>query len=83
MTDEQLHHLIRMVNQISANNLHHGDEGEAAHVVADHLKKFWARSMKAQIIAYARDDGAELSPVSRLAIRQLAEAAAGASVSGG
>ncbi|WP_239023802.1 formate dehydrogenase subunit delta [Salinicola corii] len=63
--------LIKMVNQISANNLHHGDDAQAAELVATHLKKFWARSMKRQIINYADTDGGELSPVSRLAIARL------------
>ncbi|MGM8851927.1 formate dehydrogenase subunit delta [Salinicola halophyticus] len=63
--------LIKMVNQIGANNLHHGDDAQAAELVATHLKKFWARSMKRQIIDYADTDGSELSPVSRLAIARL------------
>ncbi|WP_342596083.1 formate dehydrogenase subunit delta [Salinicola lusitanus] len=63
--------LIKMVNQISANNLHHGDDTQAAELVATHLKKFWARPMKRDIIAYADTNGSELSPVSRLAIARL------------
>ncbi|AXS83673.1 MULTISPECIES: formate dehydrogenase subunit delta [Marinobacter] len=73
MSDQQLQNLIKMINQISINNLHHGDEDQAAEVVATHIKKFWARSMKQQIIAYAESDGLELSPVSRLAVKRLAE----------
>lgn len=71
MSDQQLQNLIRMINQISDNNLHHGDEGEAAEVVATHLRKFWARSMKQNIIDYAESNGAELSKVSRLAVKRL------------
>ncbi|WP_328187819.1 formate dehydrogenase subunit delta [Marinobacter sp. OP 3.4] len=71
MSDQQLQNLIRMINQISDNNLHHGDEGEAAEVVATHIKKFWARSMKQKIIDYAESDGTELSTVSRLAVKRL------------
>ncbi|WP_245392567.1 formate dehydrogenase subunit delta [Salinicola halimionae] len=63
--------LIKMINQIGANNLHHGNDAQAAELVATHLKKFWARSMKHQIIDYANTDGSELSPVSRLAIARL------------
>ncbi|GGY77107.1 formate dehydrogenase subunit delta [Marinobacter zhanjiangensis] len=72
MSDQQLRNLIRMINQISINNLHQGDENQAAEVVATHVKKFWARSMKQQIIDYAESDGTELSTVSRLAVKQLA-----------
>lgn len=71
MSDEQVQHLVRMINQISANNLHHDSDEAAAEAVASHLRKFWARSMKQQIIQYAEDDGTALSPVSRLAVSQL------------
>lgn len=71
MSDQQLQNLIKMINQISDNNLHHGDEGEAAEVVAAHIKKFWARSMKQQITDYATSDGVELNSVSRLAVKRL------------
>lgn len=69
---EQLESLIRMVNQISANNRHHDSDEEAAGAVANHLKKFWARSMKQQIAAYAQQGGEELLPVSKRAVDKLA-----------
>ncbi len=71
MSDQQLQNLIKMVNQIAVNQ--HGDESQAAQRVATHLQKFWARSMKAQIIAYLDDDGTELSPIAREAIVCLRE----------
>ncbi|MDF0751516.1 formate dehydrogenase subunit delta [Marinobacter sp. 71-i] len=71
MSDQQLQNLIKMINQISDNNLHHGDESEATEVVANHIKKFWARSMKQQITDYATSDGVELNSVSRLAVKCL------------
>ncbi|QSP95677.1 formate dehydrogenase subunit delta [Marinobacter salinisoli] len=71
MTDQELAHLIQMLNQISANNIYHGDEARAADTVATHLRKFWARSMRQKIIAYAGVDGTELSNVSRLAVARL------------
>lgn len=70
MSDHQLQHLIKMVNQISAN-MHGATDEQAADKVATHLQKFWARGMKAQIIVYADSDGAQLSPVSRQAIEHL------------
>lgn len=71
MSDQQLQNLIKMVNQIGANNLHGGDDSRAAAMVAAHLKKFWAPSMKNQLIAYADNDGSQLTPVSRLAVEHL------------
>lgn len=71
MSQEQLRNLIRMANQIAANIAPGSDEDRAAEQVSSHLRRFWARSMKAQIIAYAADDGSELSEVARRAVAQL------------
>ena len=71
MSDHQLQQLIKMINQISSNNLHHGDETAAATMVATNLEKFWARSMKAQIIDYRIQNGTELSAISCLAVEHL------------
>lgn len=70
MSRSQLDTLIHMANQIAINNAHYGDAAERIHA---HLKKFWARSMKRQIIDYLREDGSQLSPLARQAIEQLAQ----------
>lgn len=75
MSDQQLQHLIKMINQIGANNLHYDNDDEAADMVAKHLKKFWAPSMRSQLLEYAAVDGDGLSGVSRLALRKLEDAA--------
>lgn len=62
--------LIHMVNQIAENNQHGGIE-QAANVTCGHMQKFWARSMKNDIIEYLKDDGADLSETSKAAIRLL------------
>ncbi len=71
MSNEQLRNLIKMANQISANNLHHETERAASKAVANHISMFWARSMKNLIIEYANADGSELSKLSRKAIAQI------------
>ena len=74
MSRTELQHLIKMMNQISANMaLAESDEsGElAAAKVADHIKRFWARSMREIIISYAESDGEELQPVSMKAVGLL------------
>ncbi|WP_104203044.1 formate dehydrogenase subunit delta [Billgrantia saliphila] len=71
MSRSQLDSLIHMANQIAANNVHYGDA--AAERVSTHLKKFWARSMKRQIVDYLREDGSKLSPVARQAVERLAQ----------
>lgn len=72
MSRTQLQGLIEMANQIAAN-IKPGcpDDESAADKVANHLRKFWARSMKQQIAEYAQQDGSELSAVTRLAVQRL------------
>lgn len=71
MSEQQLSNLTKMLEQIIANNLHHGDDAQVAAVAADHLHAFWARSMKQLIISYAHTHPAELSVVARLSLAQL------------
>ncbi|MFC6672155.1 formate dehydrogenase subunit delta [Marinobacterium aestuariivivens] len=71
MSHNPLDTLIHMANQIAANNSHYGSEAEAAERVRVHLKKFWARSMKQQIIDYLHEDGSQLSPIAQAAIAKL------------
>lgn len=72
MSTRQLQSLIRMANQI-AENLQHGagSEADAAEQTANHMRRFWARSMKVHISEYLREDGGELSPLAREAVAQL------------
>ncbi len=62
--------LIHMVNQISENNQHGGFD-KAAEITSVHLQKFWARSMKKDIVAYLASDGTELSDISKAAVKLL------------
>lgn len=71
MSDPQVTNLIKMIDQIIANNLHHGDDDQVTDVAAAHLQKFWARSMKQQIIAYTNDSPNQLSPLARMTIAKL------------
>ena len=68
MGNHQLNSLIKMANQIAENNTHIGDETAEAEMVANHLTKFWARSMKAQIKEYLESDGSELLPIAKKAV---------------
>lgn len=71
MSRSQLDSLIHMANQIAANNTHFGEA--AAEYVHTHIKKFWARSMKRQIVTYLQQDGSQLSPLARQAVELLAQ----------
>ena len=71
MSDQQLNNLIKMLEQIIANNLHQGDSEHVAAVAADHLHKFWARRMKQIIVTYANENPTGLSAIAKRAIAQL------------
>ncbi|MBL4764531.1 MAG: formate dehydrogenase subunit delta [Colwellia sp.] len=71
MSTSQIQHLISMINQISSNNNYKKSDEETASFVANHIRSFWARSMKEQILQYAAEDGSELSNASRIALTQL------------
>jgi formate dehydrogenase subunit delta len=75
VSDQQVNNLIKMLDQIIANNRHHGDDDKVTDVAADHLHKFWARSMKQQVIECANENPEALSGLSRMTIGKLAGAA--------
>lgn len=60
--------LVRMANQIAANFAHLGGE-EAAAETAGHLRRFWAPSMRAELLDAPAGD--ELSAVARAAVEML------------
>ena len=71
MEDNELLHLIKMINHISANLDYSGEESEAALKVLDHINRFWAPSMKLKIVKYVEVDGSRLSSISKLAVSSM------------
>lgn len=70
MSHNQLDTLIRMINQIAANNGAYPHD-EASERVANHVQGFWARSMKKMILDYRQADGKDLSPIAGEAVDKL------------
>lgn len=71
MKHDNINTLITMANQISENlNAHLSDEDTAKQVCA-HLKSFWARSMKRDIIQYSHQVDNKLAPIVKVAVQQL------------
>ena len=62
MSGQQIDHLVKMANQIALNFGSERDLNHAAAKTREHLKKFWTRDMRGQLVAYADDGGADLSP---------------------
>ncbi len=71
MTDNELLHLIKMINHIADNLDYAGGETEVALKVLEHIDRFWAPSMKLKIAEYAEVDGTGLSSISKLAITSM------------
>jgi formate dehydrogenase subunit delta len=65
--------LVRMANQIAANFEYGPDKDKAAAGIADHLRRFWTPSMRAQIVDGYRQNAVDLSDLAGLAVAKLAE----------
>jgi formate dehydrogenase subunit delta len=66
-----IHRLIKMANEIGGFFDSLPDHEEAVTSMTQHLRNFWEPRMRQEIIAYARSDGGELSPIAREAISRL------------
>ncbi len=64
----ELQTLVKMANQIAANFSFHADAVERT---ADHLKRFWAPSMKKQLLDHIAAGGEGLDDLALQAARQL------------
>jgi len=71
MPEEQLNHLIKMVNQIALNLSAAGDEDEAAYQTSEHIKKFWSPLMKQQIKGCIDSHETQLVPIAYKAVTTL------------
>jgi formate dehydrogenase subunit delta len=65
--------LVRMVNQIAANVAHHPRDQAVAEIVA-HLRSTWSPAMRAELVAYLRGGGADLTALAAGAAESLGAA---------
>jgi formate dehydrogenase subunit delta len=66
-----LHHLVKMANEIGGFFEQIPDRREAVDAIAAHLKGFWEPRMRREIIAYARSGAGDLKTIVREAILTL------------
>jgi formate dehydrogenase subunit delta len=66
MSQHEQDRMIQMINQITINNISIGNDAEIADAVSSHVKKFWPRRMKSQLINYIDEGGDGLHPLVRL-----------------
>jgi len=65
--------LIKMANEIASNIAPGRSQDEAATMMTDHIIRFWAVSMKLQIIECLNTDSDRLQPAATQAIESLKE----------
>lgn len=66
----KIEQLITMANQIGTFFKSTPDTDQAKKDIAMHLKRFWALSMRLQLIEHAQNEGAGLEPIVKDAILQ-------------
>ena len=66
-------HLVKMVNEIAAFFAGEAGPQEAPKEVASHMKKFWERRMRLEIVAQYEKGAAGLSEVARAAVALTAQ----------
>jgi formate dehydrogenase subunit delta len=66
---QEIERLVKMANQIADNLAFHDDSVER---IADHLRRFWAPSMRQKLADHEAVGGAGLKPDVKSAIQRLA-----------
>jgi formate dehydrogenase subunit delta len=66
---QDIEHLVKMANQIADNFSFHDDTVERT---ADHLRRFWAPSMRSKLVDFEAAGGDGLNEAARAAVRRLA-----------
>jgi formate dehydrogenase subunit delta len=70
-----IHHLIKMANNIGSFFESEPDRPKAVKAVADHIRSFWDPRMRTQILRYLDEGKTEgLSPIALDALRTHAQA---------
>jgi formate dehydrogenase subunit delta len=68
MTSAKIEHLQNMANQIAANFSYHEDRVDR---IGDHLTRFWAPSMRRELLEHVKSGGDGLHPAALEAVRRF------------
>lgn len=63
-----IEHLVTMANQIGAFFKSYPDAEQAKKDIVMHIKRFWALSMRLQLIEHAQQQGSGLDPIVQAAV---------------
>jgi formate dehydrogenase subunit delta len=71
MATAEVEQLIKMVNQIARNVAVGESDQRIIEKTAGHIQRFWAASMKREILHYVECDEEGLEPLALAAVQQL------------
>jgi formate dehydrogenase subunit delta len=66
-----IHHLVKMANEIGGFFASTADHEEGVKSIMQHLRNFWDPRMRRQLIEYAHRDDCTLKPIVREAVLRL------------
>jgi hypothetical protein len=66
-------HLIEMSNQIALNLVYGKEQIECVSAIANHIQRFWAPSMRVELIALVAQGDPQIHPLVNVAVTQLSD----------
>ncbi|MFT4994636.1 MAG: hypothetical protein ACI965_001671 [Paraglaciecola sp.] len=73
MSDSTTLNLIEMANQIALNLKHGREQIECVREISRHIQRFWAPSMRVQLIALVAQDHPQINPLVNAAVTHLSD----------
>ena len=71
MSDDRLKYVVDMANQIAVNLLHGKEEQQCVSEISHHINRFWAPSMRAQLVAASTSANYQLDAMVILALKDI------------
>lgn len=71
MTDDSASHLVEMANQIAVNLAHGKEQDQCITDIASHIQRFWAPSMRQQLLATIDQDDHQIHDFVIKAAKQI------------
>lgn len=71
MSDDRLKYVVDMANQIALNLLHGKEQQQCVTEISHHINRFWAPSMRAQLVEAASNDNYQLEDMVILALKKI------------
>ena len=73
MSEPSTLHLLEMANQIALNLAHGKEQEQCIDEIANHIQRFWAPSMRVQLISLVAQNNPQLNQLVSKAVSQLSD----------